>query len=348
MLTFVYTTCRPEPKLEWFTDSLFMQLIENKIDPKTVQFILVDYELQYNPSRREKLYDDRIDFLHVEPKPCAWQGKYKITKTNWFCAGLARNTGICYTKNDYLFFIDDTCILAPGSLRYMLECAKKKVVCGFSYRKVFDLKVEYGNIVSKRDEAGGVDSRITSGGDAFRRIGGGQLWGYNGSPISVLLSVNGYDEICNSMGGEDYHYGTRIEKLGIPVYYTTNVLFYESEDLASQEGCFFPRRDPFLGEDRYKELMQKYDVKTRWYTDGRYDLSHLILDMLMRGKTWTEGNNYNLTHLRDHILSGGSFSTEFSKDLKSIDDILLTDISYYRDGEDQVSTKSPGNYLIAQ
>jgi hypothetical protein len=68
----------------------------------------------------------------------------------------------------------------------------------------------------------------------------------------------------------------------------------------------------------------------------------------MRGKSWTEGNNYNLTHLRDHILSGGSFSTEFSKDLKSVDGILLTDLAYYRDGEDQISIKAPGNYSIAQ
>jgi hypothetical protein len=68
----------------------------------------------------------------------------------------------------------------------------------------------------------------------------------------------------------------------------------------------------------------------------------------MTGKPWTKGNDYNLSHLRDHILSGGSFSTEFSKDLKSVDGILLTNISYYRDGEDQVSTKAPGNYLIAQ
>jgi len=68
----------------------------------------------------------------------------------------------------------------------------------------------------------------------------------------------------------------------------------------------------------------------------------------MRGKTWTEGNDYNLTHLRDYILAGGSFSTEFSKDLRSVDGILLTDIAYYRDGEDQVETKTSGNYLINQ
>ena len=327
MISFVYTTCRKNPKFEWFVDSLYNQIIEEKFDISNIEIIMVDFELQYDDTRRDRMkqiVNDRFKFVHVEPMPSPWQGKHRLSSRDCFSASLARNTGVCYVSSDYVFFIDDLCVLEPGSFKYMAEYATKKIVVAFAYKKVWDLEVESGSIVNKREHEGGIDFRLKQG-DSFRQIGGSQLYGYSGSPLSVLLSVNGYDEICNSVAGEDYQYGMRVEKIKTPIFYSRHVLFYESEDLADQ-GNVFLRRDPLLTEEQYSELMKRYNILTRWTPGARTDVSHLILDMLTRNKSWTEGNDYNLTDLKKTIQSGESFQTFFDVNMKTIEGVLLKDL----------------------
>lgn len=322
MITFVYITCRKDPKLEWFVDALC-----NQKDNTPIQLVIVDYELQFDETRKElfsKIVRNRLDFVHVPSKPSPYQGKYKLTHINYFSAGSARNTGICYVKYDYIAFIDDLSTFEEGSFNQIVECARKNIVVSFGYKKVYDICVEDGKIITKREEPSGIDSRWNQG-DAFRQIGGGQLYGYSASPLSVLLKVNGYDEICNGQGGEDYHYGIRVDKLGIPIYYNRNVTFYESENFADQ-GSVFVRRDPLLPIELYTSLMNKYNVSRRWVDDARYDLSHFMLDLLTRDNYYAEGNNYNLAELRDKIQKGGEFENNFDKDMKSIDGVYLRDL----------------------
>jgi hypothetical protein len=202
----------------------------------------------------------------------------------------------------------------------MVEYAQQNIVVAFAYKKVWDLEVDNGNITNKRETQAGTDSRWNQGPE-FRRIGGSQLFGYSGSPLSVLISVNGYDEICNSIGGEDYHYGMRIEKLNIPIFYSRNVIFYESEDLSDQ-GNVFLRRDPLLETDVYSNLLKKYGAAQRWVPNARTDISHFVLDLLTRNKSWTEGNNYNLVELR----KTKQFTTTFDPDLKTLDGVYLRDL----------------------
>lgn len=323
MLSFVYTSCRKNPKFEWFVDALYNQVIEENFDTSLIEIVMVDFELQYDETRKEtmqQIVNNRFKFTHVEPMPSPWQGKYRLSSRDCFSASLARNTGVCYTSYSYIFFIDDLCVLGPGSFKHMVDYAKQNIVVAFSYKKVWELEVNNGNITNKRETPGGTDFRINQHGD-FVKIGGSQLYGYSGSPLSVLLSVNGYDEICNSVAGEDYHYGMRIEKLSIPIYYSKKVIFYESEDLADQ-GNVFLRRDPFLTESQYKELMQRYKIIVRMVPNGRTDISHLILDMLTRNKAWSEGNNYSLTELR----KTKKFNTDFDKDLKTLDGVYIRDL----------------------
>ena len=321
MISFIYITCRKEPKLEWFVDSLC-----NQKDDTPIQLVIVDYELQYDETRKElfsNIVRERLDFIHVSSKPNPVQGKYKLTSKNYFAAGSARNTGICYAKYDYLVFVDDTSVMAEDSFIELVKCAKEKLIVSFGYKKVWEMVVENGKLISKRSEESGVDSRWNQGSE-FRKIGGSQLFGYSASPLSVIIRVDGYDEICNTMGGEDYHYGMRVEKLNIPIYYNRNVVFYESEELADQ-GNVFMRRDPLLTKEHYEELMTKYNIPSRWVSDARYDLSHLVLDMLIRNKSWTEGNTFTLSDLRNHIQTGGTFNNEFDPDMKTIEGL------YYRD-----------------
>jgi glycosyltransferase involved in cell wall biosynthesis len=327
MITFIYTTCRKEPKLEWFVDSLYNQINEEKFDCSKIQIIIVDFELQYDETRRDKvnqIINGRFDFKHVVPMPSQWQGKNRITSRDCFSASLARNTGVCYAKHPYVFFIDDLSVLEPGSFKHMVEYASKNIVVAFGYKKVWDLQVENGNIVNKRETLAGTDFRLNQG-ESFRQIGGSQLYGYSGSPLSVILSVNGYDEICNSVAGEDYHYGMRIEKISIPIYYSSRAIFNESEDLADQ-GNVFLRRDPLISEEEYNGLMKRFDIPYRWVANARTDISHLILDMLTRNKSWTEGNNYTLSDLRKIVKEGGEINVPFDPDAKTLDGVYLRDL----------------------
>jgi hypothetical protein len=113
----------------------------------------------------------------------------------------------------------------------------------------------------------------------------------------------------------------RIEKLNIPIFYSRNVIFYESEDLSDQ-GNVFLRRDPLLEPDVYSNLLKKYNIPQRWVPNARTDISHFVLDLLTRNKSWTEGNNYNLTDLR----RTKQFTTTFDPDLKTLDDVYLRDL----------------------
>ena len=327
MITFVYTTCRKDPKFQWFVDSLYNEVTAESFDSSKLQIVLVDFELQYDESRKDTMkaiIDNRFEFIHVSSKPSPWQGKYRVTSKDCFSASLARNTGICYAKHSYVVFVDDLSVLSPGSFKNIVEYSKEQLIVAFSYKKVWDLEVEHGAIKYKREEPSGLDSRWNQGSD-FRKIGGSQLFGYSASPLSVLLSVNGYDEICNSIGGEDYHYGMRIEKLSIPISYSKHVLFYESEDHADQ-GNVFLRRDPLMSTDEYTLLMKRYEIPQRWNQDATTDVSHLVLDMLIRNKSWTEGNDYHLTDVRNKIQRGGTFDTSFNPYLKTLDGVFLRDL----------------------
>jgi hypothetical protein len=324
-ITFIYTTCRKDPKLLWFVDSLYAQALEIAYDVSQIQLVVVDYELQYDESRRDlikTIISSRFDFNHVSPKPSPWQGKHRLLSRNAFSASLSRNTGVCYAHHPYLFFIDDLCVLAPGSFSHMLDYAKQNIVVGFSYKKVHDLVVTGGTIENVREVPHVIDTRYHL--DMFTRISGSSLFGYSASPLSVVLSVNGYDEICNSIAGEDYNYGIRVEKAGNEIYYSKHVLFYETEDTPGEVS--FWRRDPLLTTEEYDEQMKRFNILQRWDPNGRTDMSHLILDMLMRNQTWTEGNDYNLAELRTRILDGGSFPDVFDPDMKTVEGVFLRDL----------------------
>ena len=324
-MSFVYITCRKNPHLEWFVDSLYNQ---TGGETSNIQIVIVDFHLQYDEGRREyvsEIIKGRFDFVHVPPKPSPWQGPHRLTNMNCFSASCARNTGVCYVKNPYIIFIDDLSTMAPGSFPYLVQYAKEGKTVGFSYGKVFDLTVYNGEIIKMREHTAGVDSRNYIEGP-ISRVSGSQFYGYAGVSLYTLLKVNGYDEICSSHGYEDLDCGIRLEKLGEPIYYSKVVKFYETEDTSDVGGVSFLRRDPLLTDEKYAELLVQFNVKTRWEQNGRFDMSHLLIDRLTRDKTWTEGNDYNLSELRSLIQHGESFPTTFDPDMRTIEGILLRDL----------------------
>jgi nucleoside-diphosphate-sugar epimerase len=110
-------------------------------------FVFVSTNKVYgdNPNKiRMQELEDRFEFVHVSPMPSAYQGKNKLSKLNYFCCSIARNTGVCYAKYPYIAFIDDLSVMGNGSLHEIVNCANKNIVAAFAYKKVFNLEVEDG------------------------------------------------------------------------------------------------------------------------------------------------------------------------------------------------------------
>jgi hypothetical protein len=324
MITFIYSTCRKNPKFDWFIDCLYNQAVECNFFG--IQIVLVDFQLQYDKTRIEtykKIVDKRFDFVHVEPKPSAFQGKYRFSSKDYFAPAIPRNTGVCYAKHKYLLFIDDLSVMAPNSLRKIIDYSEKNIVVAFAYTKCYNLNVNNGNIITFDPVKGFEDHRLSIDSSSdLTPIRGSQFYGYAACPIDVLLSINGYDEICNTIGQEDCNFGVRLEKTGKSIFFSKDVIFYESEEGAFNDNIF-TRLNRDIPEDLYRNLMKQYGITQRWH-EGPFTQISLMVDLLARDKTWTEGNNYNLKDLRIKIFKGGSFDIE--TDAKTVDGILSKEL----------------------
>ena len=326
MITFIYSTCRKTPMLEWFVDSLYNQANEIVFDLSKMQIVIVDFELQSRDQDEIKgIINNRFDFVHVQPKPSCYQGKYRITSQDFFAAGNARNTGVCYAKYRYIAFIDDLSIMAPNSFSSLVDCAKRNIIVGFSYKKTLEMKVENGNLISHSNFAE-EDHRLSLEPiEEYRRIKGNQLYGYNACQLDAILKINGYDEITNTVGQEDCHFGIRLAKAGYDIYYARDILFYESEERAHTDNIFI-KREITLDESVYRQLMIDYNITSRYCESNSFQNVNFILDLTTKDTYWTHGNDYTLSEVREIILNGGTFSNSFSRDAKTFDGFFLKDL----------------------
>lgn len=323
-ITFVYVTCREYPHIEWFIDSLYNQYndIKNKNELR-IQIVIVDYKLQYGDNygseRRENvknIIQDKFEYIHVVPLPDAGQGLHKLVKINMFSASLARNTGLCYAKYSYICFIDDLSCMDLGALNGIIECANKKIYVGFFYIKAFDLVIENGKI--KSHGYCNIDTRKNIyPANTLSQSCGEHLYGYGAGPLDGMLQVNGYDQITDGIGMEDVHYGYRIQKIGNKIFYHSGIIFYESEDNADN-GSEFKRYDPLLTKEIYFKQLSRFGCQSsgRWDPKGRFDCSHLLLDLLKRNKFISEGNQYVISDLRDKIKNNQPIEINISLDKK--------------------------------
>jgi glycosyltransferase involved in cell wall biosynthesis len=240
----------------------------------------VDSVLNVDESKRRNdlaaIINDRFNFIHIAPKPNIYQGKDRKTSKEYFSPANARNTGIKYASGDYCVFVDDVSVLSPSWLETAENYHREnKIVCG-AYRKDFEMNVQSGVLVSSRQHPLGVDVRLRNG---KRRITGSEFFGSSfGIPKSVFNSVGGFDEICDSVGGEDYHFGIRLERAGQRIHYDPAMSTVESEELHNQPYLML-REDRVLPQDKYMERLKSFGVNRR-HRQGNWDSSHMILDIL--------------------------------------------------------------------
>jgi hypothetical protein len=295
-ISIVYPTQRPEPRFDWFADSLAWQLREDD----DVEVIFVDG--LHSPERRtelDRVVAGRFAFRHVAPKPSPYNGPQRLTRRDYWAASSARNTGILWSAGSYIVFVDDTSVVGPHWLAEVLKAAAEGYVVAGAYEKRCEMTVENGRLVRGRIAAG-PDSRWDLGDDTRTvEIVGGQ-WYTNscGAPRELLLAVNGFDELCDVIGGEDWHLGIRLEWSGSAIYYSRRMLTTESDDLAQQDDMPL-RLDKLTDEQFYMQRLLDFGVTQR-ATEGHYDSSHLLLDILYGTRSIRSiGNYYDLAELNE-------------------------------------------------
>jgi Glycosyl transferase family 2 len=288
----VYPTYRLEPRFEWFADSLVAN-----IGDADIEVIVVDGV--HSPDRTARINTavrGRFPVRHVPAKPTPYNGRHRLTRRDYFAAASARNTGVVYASRPYIVFVDDAAVLMPGWWDAVREAARDEYVIAGAYQKRWEMVVEYGVLESSRPDPSGMDVRWPQGSDTRPvPVHGSQLYGCSfGIPRGVLLTVNGLDEMCDLMGGEDSHLGTRLEYLGVPVRYSRRMLTFESQEIHWQPGGL-PRLDKVTDRESYMLRLRRFGLSRR-SVEGRCDSSHMIVDILHGTRQIQSLGNYY--HLR--------------------------------------------------
>ncbi len=300
-ITIAYVTHRPEPRFQWFADSLARQLGDD-----VPEVVLVDG--LHTPERGDRMAEmvrDRFPFRHVPAKPTPFNGAHRVTEEEYMGMASARNTGVLYATDPYLVFVDDLAVLIPGWWDEVRRAAADGSVVAGAYQKHQQMVVRDGELLSSEAPQTGIDTRWDHGDDSRRvQIVGGQMYGCSfGAPRELLLEVNGLDEICDSVGGEDYQLGLRLEWAGAPIFYSRRMLTVEAQDLHRQEPVLI-RMGKSLGSNDYMTKLAEFGV-TRRSTDGPFDISHMILDILYGTRSVQSlGNYYALRELTEADLPG--------------------------------------------
>jgi hypothetical protein len=275
-ITIAFVTCRREPEIGWFLDSLQNQCQTDQI----AHLIIVDAAGAIEKVLPTK-YSCFIKTTFTEPKPTVWQGRHRITKEDWWAMSNARNTALCLCDTSYIVWVDDRCVLGPRWLEGVREAANAEyAVCG-TYEKHHNMRVENGNIIDP-GRLDGKDARALNGIALCHH----QFWGGTyGIPVEWALKVNGWEEMCDSLGAEDYIMGMML----------------------CNAGCvnkFDPRL--MLIQDRTpdKSLVPRKTSKERFSHDTE-DKGHKAIERFGAGSK--SQHPWDIRAIRDSVLAGNAF-----------------------------------------
>lgn len=319
-LTICWLTSREQCCFDWFCDALHRETGGNyhRIKVVAIDFLAQPLEERGHTSadvqkRREtfRALAHRIpNFLHVPSKPSPWQGQHKLCKRSYFGAAGVRNTGLCYAPDGFIAYVDDLSVLMPGWLKCVRQAMKNSyVVCG-AFRKVKELVVDNGLVVSFSDHPG-YDARWNHGNDS-EAVSCPAQWLFGCSvagPVEAFIRINGWPELCDSsgIGCEDCMTGMALQAAGYRLKYDRRMLTFESEELHHVGHTLLRVDKGNIGtpDSKSHELVRRLTGKRRFDNDfGGVSIADLRRSILKGGefpKPWTQDavDWYDQTPIRD-------------------------------------------------
>jgi hypothetical protein len=298
----VYLANGRDTGFKFFADSLAHQLD----DGSDIEVIMIDNSWSED---REVYFKDcvanRFRFIHAAPKPSPFSGPYKRTSNEYLSLASARNTGILQSEAPYIFFVRDGAVAAKGWWRAAREAALNGYVVTGAVQQCTSLQMNNGRPGDQSFGSKQSDTRLNQVGSSSKpiEVSGHLYYGpLVGAPRSVLEDINGFDELCDSTGGEDWHLGQRLSFSGESIFFDGRMLMYE-QIVAKRKmvgPLFF---DPELHPHEYKTRLASFGITER-QCDGPYSCSRMLVDILYGlGSAATMGNYYWLADLKtDQLL----------------------------------------------
>lgn len=300
-ITIAYITARPEPRFDWFFDSLSKQSGLSEVS----QIIIVDFFAQVCDEwtsedcirRYQSVMNAAKQFKPivkwVPPKPNVWAGKHRLTPRNWWHMSTARNTALIHCKNDFIAYLDDRCVLDVTWLDAVREANEKQyVVCG-TFEKRINIGCIDGNIqikgissqdICKSGDSVGQDSRACIAQDRKMICPGSWVFGCTFAlPTEWMLQVNGVDESWDSVSMEDSHFGQMLENNSFPIFHDPRMKIIED------------RTGGVRGHDMKRSSKEKHP-------NDKNDKFHKLIDKLWHNKF--SSHLWNLRAIRNSVLAG--------------------------------------------
>jgi hypothetical protein len=218
-----------------------------------------------------------------------WQGTHRLTTKDYFAAANARNTALCHAPDGWIVFADDQAVLMPDWYSRVRAAIEGNYIVFGAYKKASFMNVVNGELLGSDIKQSGIDSRWGIG-SADKAVPASPTLLYGASfalPVSAMLRVNGMDEKCDPVGGEDYNLGIRLGNSGWKDFrYDRRMLTIESEDLAGAEPAFV-RVDKGVSPN---------------------DASHALLEMSSKSSRAANSHlGMSMEELRQQILAGHEF-----------------------------------------
>lgn len=213
-LAIVFLTGRVEPRLDWLCDALERQAHADD----RIALVVIDH-LATQPDRslpglgwRAVPCVTRV--THAAPKPCPWAGPHRITDRDWWSKSSSANTGLVLVPPDvnYVVLMDDRARPGPRWL---------EAIRGGYLRRDAVLAGAYERVETRGDVSIITrDHRMDKHPRGHRNCGGGWLFGCTMAlPLAWALEVNGFEEGCDSLTGEDYMFGLMLHNAGRRIDY---------------------------------------------------------------------------------------------------------------------------------